>query len=360
MDFVNNSIIIDARPLNHGYAGITRLLLDYLENVPDYIEVYLLFQNVEYDNVKINLNRFHIIVEANPILRRLPSSVWYAFFSARLINQLPSCWFWAVNTLVPYSIKKSINVLSTLHDFVHLDKPLSMTIFNFISFKIFFNKSLRRADIIQTTTIFALDRLRNIDPFLAEKSKVNAPGVNREIFFNNHDLNNHDYLYTFIIVGTIEPRKNIDYAIDLINLLRTKKNFENANLLIIGKIGWNVSKKLISKIDNHKWIKRKSNISQQNLISYYRTSKYLLMTSHDEGFGIPIIEAMAVGCDVICTRLPTLIEASQNQALYLELNINNDIDLILQSQGRKNTLQTSVRDVKDFVAEIIKITKSHD
>lgn len=348
---MRKQLVIDARPLNHGYAGITRLLSDYLEHSSDDIQIYLLFQNVIAENIKIDLSRFHIIRERNVFFKYLPSSIWFAFFSFRLIPKNAD-WFWAINTLVPFFRSRKLKLLCTLHDFVHIDAPDSMTFVNLMTFRLFFKKSLVLANKIQTTTKLAVQRINQISPRLSQKCIVNQPGVSIE--FSDPNYLRHTRIYDFLSVGTIEPRKNLEYSIELVKELRKSKEFSDAKLLIVGKIGWNVPSRLLKKIETLDWITHRQNLQQSDLIKSYYQSKYLILSSIDEGFGLPVIEAIAAGCIVICSDLPVLREVSGDNAIYLNLNTKKDASMILKYDREIVFNQKAFRTVDEYARDIEK------
>ena len=350
---MRKQLVIDARPLNHGHAGITRLLSDYLEHSSDDVQIYLLFQKVIVENIKIDLSRFHIIAERNSMFKFLPSSIWFAFFAFRLIPKTAD-WFWATNTLVPFFRNRKLKLLCTLHDFVHIDAPNTMTFANLMSFRLFFKKSLILADKIQTTTELAVQRINQISPALCEKCTVNQPGVSKE-FADPHYLR-ETKIYDFLAVGTIEPRKNLDYTIYLVAELRKSIKFSEAKLLLIGKIGWNVPRNLMRKIETEHWIIHRYNLKQSDLIKSYYQSSNLILSSHDEGFGLPIIEAMAAGCNIICSDIPVLREVSGGKAIYLGFNTEKDARMVIEHDSKMFVKQKkkAFRTTREFAIDIEK------
>jgi len=68
------------------------------------------------------------------------------------------------------------------------------------------------------------------------------------------------------------------------------------------------------------------------LAAIYRRSTLLLQTSDAEGFGLPVIEAMACGCPVIASDLPVLREAGGDAVEYCEVgNIDAWRDTVLRT-----------------------------
>lgn len=112
----------------------------------------------------------------------------------------------------------------------------------------------------------------------------------------------------FIMVGSIEPRKNHNFVIDAFEELWRKKY--NVGLIIVGNNSWH-SEVIIKRIKNHREFNNKlfltiRDVSDRELFFLYRASKGLIMASKDEGFGLPIVEAMELNVKVLCSDIPVL------------------------------------------------------
>jgi glycosyltransferase involved in cell wall biosynthesis len=122
---------------------------------------------------------------------------------------------------------------------------------------------------------------------------------------------------TLLMVGTIEPRKGYDQALDACELLWNSG--VDFNLIIIGHFGW-LMETLRSRLDNHPqrnrclfWI---DDADDAELDAIYRASTALLAASWGEGYGLPLIEAAQRGLPVIARDLPVFREVMGEQAHY--------------------------------------------
>jgi alpha-1,3-rhamnosyl/mannosyltransferase len=121
------------------------------------------------------------------------------------------------------------------------------------------------------------------------------------------------YALTFqgysLYVGTIEPRKNLDTLLDAYTLL---PNFirQKWPLVLIGYQGWR-SEKLHARIKaavSEGWALYLGFVSSDELPLLYAGARIFVFPSHYEGFGLPVLEAMASGIPVVCSNASALKE----------------------------------------------------
>lgn len=122
---------------------------------------------------------------------------------------------------------------------------------------------------------------------------------------------------SFLMVGTIEPRKGHAQTLAAFDLLWQTKI--DANLVIVGKQGWMmeiVAKSLRTHPElSHRlfWLE---GISDEYLEELYASSSCLIAASEGEGFGLPLIEAAQHGLPIIARDIPVFREVAKNSALY--------------------------------------------
>ncbi|OYZ20739.1 MAG: hypothetical protein B7Y39_10230 [Bdellovibrio sp. 28-41-41] len=139
----------------------------------------------------------------------------------------------------------------------------------------------------------------------------------------------------WLVVGTIEPRKNHTYILSVFDEMW--KQGANDKLLIIGRIGWKCDR-IISRIQNHIELGKKlfffTDASDDELLYSYRHSEGLIFASLVEGFGLPIVEAMASGLKVLCSDIPVFREVGGEYPSYFNTEAKEPlVDLITQSRG---------------------------
>ncbi|PSH63751.1 hypothetical protein CU102_23105 [Phyllobacterium brassicacearum] len=120
---------------------------------------------------------------------------------------------------------------------------------------------------------------------------------------------------SYLMVGTMEPRKGHTVAIDAFEKLWRDGGDEE--LVIVGKPGWN-TKELSNRITNHAEYGRRlhwhRNVNDEKLAELYSNADALLATSFAEGFGLPIVEARHFGKPIVTSDIPVFREVTEGAA----------------------------------------------
>ena len=124
---------------------------------------------------------------------------------------------------------------------------------------------------------------------------------------------------TFVIVGTVEPRKG--QAQTLAAFEQLWQHGHNVNLVIVGKEGWMVEN-LVEKLRNHPELNNRlfwlEGISDEYLEKVYAASTCLIAASFGEGFGLPLIEAAQHKLPIIARDIPVSREVAGKYAFYFQ------------------------------------------
>jgi len=153
---------------------------------------------------------------------------------------------------------------------------------------------------------------------------------------------------TYIIVSTIEPRKNHSYLLDAFEKI-WNSNIK-INLLIIGKIGWMVDG-LIKRIQDHEQFNKQlfmiNNMSDAELLYCYKNAKALITPSVTEGFGLPIIEALSQKTPVLASDIPVFHEVGGGFCTYFDLSDPTNLTQIIINWEMNGQKPVS-RDINEF------------
>lgn len=136
--------------------------------------------------------------------------------------------------------------------------------------------------------------------------------------FSPVNLPSHLAQQDFILmVGTIEPRKGYDEAIDAFDALWLKSN--RTTLVIVGKQGWKVEA-LVKRLQNHTetgknllWF---NNADDNLLRTLYQQCLGVLITSRGEGYGLPLIESAYYSKPTLVRNLPVFREIAGDNVSY--------------------------------------------
>lgn len=207
----------------------------------------------------------------------------------------------------------------TLHDLIFQFDPDSHTALNIAYLKTMVPRFMRAADaVISVSECSKRDAIR-IYNVPSDKIHVISEGVDSrfkpvddaaqiESIRQRYDLPKQFILH----VGTIEPRKNLPI------LFEALKQLDNCSLVIAGKTGWLTDSifKSLNELGVKKRVRFTGYVPDENLPTLISAANILAMPSKYEGFGLPVLEAMACGTPVIASNTSSLPEVGGDAALY--------------------------------------------
>lgn len=125
---------------------------------------------------------------------------------------------------------------------------------------------------------------------------------------------------TFLVVGTIEPRKNHSYILDAFEILWNQN--VNVHLLILGKVGWKCEV-LMRRIKRHPLLNKRlfviTDADDSELYTAYVNTEAVLACSRLEGFNLVIVEALRYGKHLIASDIPVHREVGGKYPHYVNL-----------------------------------------
>ena len=125
----------------------------------------------------------------------------------------------------------------------------------------------------------------------------------------------------FVVVGTIEGRKNHRLLLDVWRDIVADRGQEAPLLVIIGQRGWQadeVFEQLDRAADLEGHVVELSSCNDDELARWIAGAHALLMPSFAEGYGLPVMEALQLGTPVIATDLPVYREIAGDRPVYLD------------------------------------------
>jgi alpha-1,3-rhamnosyl/mannosyltransferase len=192
---------------------------------------------------------------------------------------------------------------TTIHDLVPLHHPEWCTPRTISMHTRKFENAARTCDVVFVNSAFTgrdVERTLGVGP---ERIRVAHPGV-RVPFGREGEQADLGAPYV-LTVATLEPRKNLDTLLEAHALMGG-----DLLLAVVGAEGWGAQPLL-----DRPRVRRLGFVSDDELARLYRGAAVAVYPSRFEGFGIPVVEAMACGCPVVASSHASLDEASGDAAV---------------------------------------------
>ncbi|MEM9546805.1 MAG: glycosyltransferase family 1 protein [Bacteroidota bacterium] len=220
----------------------------------------------------------------------------------------------------PFNLPKRIKRITVIHD---------MTVFLYPELHVFLSQYLqrkllpgilKRSNHIITNSTHTTDDVVNYFPFV--KNKISSTLLGKDKSFKPRSDKKVLEKYTvgqpyILFVGTLEPRKNIPVLIAAFNEFKQQTGMAH-QLVLVGKKGWK-SKDIFQAINGSPfkteivWL---GYVDKEELPIFYSMAEVFVYPSVYEGFGLPILEAMACGTPVITSNSSSLPEVGGSAVMY--------------------------------------------
>jgi len=131
----------------------------------------------------------------------------------------------------------------------------------------------------------------------------------------NRVRNKYDLPEKFLLcVSTLEPKKNLPFLVKCFCLAKKRFNFSE-KLVIVGKTGWDTGRffEQIKQYDLEKEVILPGYIPDNDLLVLFKMASVFIFPSLYEGFGLPVLDALQLGCPVIVSNtssMPEIVGAS--------------------------------------------------
>jgi glycosyltransferase involved in cell wall biosynthesis len=179
-------------------------------------------------------------------------------------------------------------------------------------------------------------------------------------FTMNKVLPTKMYKNYILSVGTLQPRKNYVRLIEAFSIFlkQNRQKFGNLQLVIIGKKGWLYDDILAApkKFGVAERVKFMDFVPDSELPSFYQHALCFALPSLYEGFGLPVLEAMAYKCPVVVSNVSSLPEIAGNAGIYVDAGSTESIANGLLTAVRQRNLVQGRQRVNAGLAQMKKFT----
>ena len=228
--------------------------------------------------------------------------------------------------------------LITVHDLTFLYYPQFLTAESRRYYNDQIERAVRVADHISadsTATKDDLVRLLGVQPEKVSVVLLAPDPIYRPLdaaacapVLARHKLEPGFLLFT----GTLEPRKNVTGLLTAYRALCDRQP-STPSLVLAGRRGW-LYDEIFSRIAALKLqdrVRFVENLPNEELVALYNAAALLVLPSFYEGFGLPVLEAMACGTPVVCSERGSLPEIAGDAALLVN---PDDLDRLASAMER--------------------------
>lgn len=271
------------------------------------------------------------------------------------LQQPPDVWHMTAPLPIKVNAKKTV---ITVHDLIPLKVPFT-TLDIKQDFYHLFKWACHSADMILSVSEHTKKDIIDIYQIPEEKIQVSYQSYQtqktlddpefEDIYLTSSHLETKKYV---LFVGNIEPKKNIKALISAMAYVN-----QGYKLVIVGRKAW-MHESQLKNLDKllHPWqYVFLDYVSQMELSILYKNALCLVFPSLYEGFGLPVLEAMAHDCPVICSNAASLPEVGGDAALYVDpynfQEIRDCLRRIIKDKTLRKEMVSKGRKQVDFFSQ---------
>lgn len=300
---------VDARLLAEPMTGIGRYTYEVLSRL-----VVMGHEWVLYSHKPIIVGDWsaqNIQIRSLNLPGRAMRMLWAQTILPLFLNRDHIDLFWSPAHRVPKYLCPEIPSVVTIHDLVWKHAPETMRPFSRFLDSHLMPAAIRRANKVIAVSLHTQCDLLNEVPTALGKTYAIPLGVDFkgksgsvQAFKIPSDSNEY-----FLFVGTLEPRKNLERLLQAFAMIPSRIR-RDIKLFIVGGKGWgglNLDS-LLQQFGLRGAVKIFGYVSDEQLSELYSKAMFLAMPSLYEGFGLPLVEAMAHGTPVLSSNISSMAE----------------------------------------------------
>jgi len=356
-------IAIDARmgDTRGGIGVYIRELVSHLSDIDKKNQYFVIVNKYSDGSFIPSADNFTILASSITRKHYFIKDLWNLFFLPFLLKANNIDLYFNPRYVLPI-FKGNIKMVVTMHDMIALLFPEIWPGISGFRIRNYIKYSSQRADIIITISNWAKKDIVRILNVPKDKVKVILCGINKKLFKPIPDLSmqrsvkrKYGIRKNFILtVGPLGTRKNHNRLIDAYSILPEYVK-EDYQLIIAGEKKGTYNKLLIkaSKTCLADDIVFTGFIPEKEIPMVINAASLFIFPSIYEGFGIPLLEAMACGTPILASNVSSIPEVAGDAALLFDpYNINemaNKIDRVINDKElRQKLVQRGFERIKKY------------
>lgn len=274
--------------------------------------------------------------------------IWFEISVARWLKKNPSDLFFSPDGYL--SLNSSTPQVPVIHDLNFEHYPKDLPAIYAWHYRKFFPKYARKAKQVLTVSNFSKKEIHDLYQIPESRINVVCNGISEDFKFENLGQDSKSFIESctkskpyFLAVGSIHPRKNLVRLFHAFSEFKKQSNSNHILLVVGDKYNWTSDlENAYSSNEFKEQIVFTGRLDNKNLAQAYAMAEALTYVSYYEGFGIPVLEAMAMNCPVIasnCTALPEVIDDAALLCDPFDVeSITNAMQVITNSSETRETL----------------------
>lgn len=334
------TIGIDARASTEVLAGrgrVVRELLRALGGRAQDDERYVLYARREWDQALDPRFRWHLIDAPDP---------WWHVKASRHAGTACDV-FLSTNSYLPALLCR-IPTTTIVHDLLTFEPSVRPNLRSTAIERLTLGPAIRRSAAMLAVSRATADALARRFPRAASRTVVAQLGVSPALSrpLGADELARLPSPGFVLAVGTLEPRKNLPRLVAAYGLLEESLQRQHP-LVVVGALGWQASETLSALHALGERCTMLDRVSDAMLAELYRRCAVFCYPSLGEGFGLPVLEAMAAGAAVLSSNVSSLPEVGGDAVEYADprdaASIARGLRRLLDDDRRRDELSQRAR-----------------